>query len=183
MARKRRVSTRYLPHLAEIAEIHVECQERAAETARRAREEIGLLLTEDTLRGWMAKSPEFQAALEGARGAAANKEAAQPELRVPQSVAKLQEYHAKLCIRWEAGEDKALKQLLDVQAAIRAEEKHLADLEDRRARRDFERFLRCLVAYVKASHARSADVVLPILRAALKSLDAVVRLDPGRGAA
>jgi len=182
-----RISGRYLDHLVDIAALFVAEKEIVAKTARRCREDLDLPLTDNTLARWVKRSAEFMAAVEQARVEAANAEKAQPELRSPRDLAFRQQVHADLRDLYENGRqdaegnpvdvdrDKALKQLLAVQSEIRAEEKHIADLRDREVRRDFARFLQRLVEYVKVNHARKADVIVPVFRAALKSLDSIVK--------
>lgn len=179
--RKRRLSARYLPHLADIAGLYVECGKNATATAGRVREEIGLPLSVNTLAQWAKRSPEFLAALEDAEIVAANATKAQPELRAPRDIAWFQAKQQELRTAHDEDDlsekDRAAlrRELRDLSAAIRAEEKHCADLADRKAERDFARFLRGFVEWLKAHYPRQADVLAPVLRAAMRSLPSIVK--------
>jgi len=179
--RRRRVSSRYLAHLADVAALFLECDRQVETTARRAREDLGLPLNANTLRGWRDRSPEFRAALEDAEVIAANAAKAKPEVRAPRDIAWLQQKQAQLQELHDEGEitdaerKNLRREIRDFMEAIRREERHIADLRDRRAKRDFARFLERLVEYVKVNHARKADVIVPVFRAALRSLDTIIR--------
>ena len=179
--RKRRISLRYLPHLADIAAIFVECDRGKEPTARRCRNELGVLLRAETLRQWAAGSPEFRAAVEDAEIIAANAAKAAPEVRAPKDIGWLQTKQAELQTRHDEDEltDKERlglrKEIREIMSSIRQEERHIQDLRDRVARRNFGGFLRRLVEHIKANHARRADVVIPILRTCLRSIDTIMR--------
>ena len=94
--RKRRISSRYLPHLADIAAIFLECDRHVEPTTRRVQDELGLPLTPNTLRNWTRRSAEFRAALEDAEIIAANAAKANPEVRSPRDIAWFQAKIAEL---------------------------------------------------------------------------------------
>ena len=179
--RKRRISSRYLPHLADIAAIFLECDRHVEPTTRRVQDELGLPLTPNTLRNWTRRSAEFRAALEDAEIIAADAAKADPEVRSPRDIAWFQAKIAELRDLHDNGEltDKERaairREIRDLTAAVRAEEAHIGNLRDRKASRDFGRFLKNLVDWIKTSYPRRADVVAPILRQALKSLSVIMR--------
>lgn len=181
VGRRRRISARYLRHLPDIAALFVACDRRAETAARRVREELGLSLSAATLSTWRDRSAEFLAAVEDAEMDAANAAKSKPEIRAPRDIAWLQQKQAVLQQEHDGGEitDDARKNLRreirDTMDAIRREERHIADLRDRQAKRDFARFVERLVDYVKVNHTRKADVIVPVFRSALRSLDNIIR--------
>lgn len=182
--RHRRVSAAYAPHLEDIAAIYVDAGKAVETTARRVREELDLPLTPNTLRTWRARSAEFAAAVEAAEIAAAEAAKLDPEIRSPKDVAWLEARQEELRDAYDGEEDEKRraairKEMMTISAALRAEEKHVADLRDRAARREFAAFLRSFVEFVKTKFARQADVIVPVLRQALQSLPSIMK--GGRG--
>lgn len=179
--RKRRVIAAYRPHLADIATLYLDSERCLETTARRVRDELDLPLTSNTLRAWLARSAEFRSALEEAEIIAADAAKADPEVRSPKDVAWLQARQKELRDQYE-GEDldekqraSIRKEMMAISAALRAEEKHIADLRDRAARREFSTFLRNFINYVKTRFGRQADVIVPVLRQALQSLSSIMK--------
>jgi len=176
----RRISEKYRRRLADIARICAACGGNRSAAERRVRAELGLAsFKADYLRAWEANA-EWQAAVEEAGIAAAESEVAAPEKRSPRDLAWLQRMLDEMKqladddTADEKARDKARKAALDLLEEIRAGEKHIADLKDRAAKRDFARFLRNLMLWIKANHPRQADVVTPVFRGALRSLGAIV---------
>ncbi|HRU07553.1 MAG TPA: hypothetical protein P5137_17455 [Candidatus Brocadiia bacterium] len=175
-----RVSAKYRGMLGDMAALFVEEGESVAPAARRIREELEATLDEATLARWAARCAEFKAAVAAARVDAANAKRSDPVVRGSRDIAWLQETLAALQKRHKEGGDpdgdraKFLRQILEIEDEIRAQERHLADLADRAARRDFARFVRNLVEWAKVNHPRQADVIVSFLRAAMKSLGSIV---------
>lgn len=174
-SRVRRISTRYLVHLTDIASILVECSDNVEMTCRRAKEELGVSLIPATLSRWIERSPEFQSAAQSARVVAANRKQAQPEIRAPQSIADLQGLRQSMRDQYDDDTSpKTLKLVLDLDAAIRAEERHIEDLRERAARRSFAGFLKKLMAYLRERFPEQMPALAMPLRDAAKNLDRVI---------
>ena len=173
-----RITEKYRPPLAQIARIYVESGGNFSRTEREGRKLPGCgSLKAEQVKRWLANA-EFAALVTEAEDGNANAKRLRPAVRGPERIAWLIEVEKTLRIRHkdtegEEGKDKALRALLAVGADIRQEEAHLETLQQRIAQRDFARFLKNLIAWIKVRHAASHATVFPILRGALQNLEAI----------
>lgn len=177
-----RIKEKYLPHLAEIAEIYVRLRGNCEGTAREARRlpDCGSVKAL-TISRWRTNA-EFAAFVREAEDGRANQLRLRPAVRGPERIAWLIEVERQLRARLEnkagderteSDQDKTLRAALLVGQEIRAEEDHYESMQKRVAARQFARFLKNLVEFVKRRHAAAHATVFPILRDALNHLDAI----------
>lgn len=185
--RTRRISAKYREHLADVAALFVKHHGNKAATARAVRKLPGCGgFRPDYLRVWV-NDPEFAALVKTEEERQAQSAEIAPDVRGPEKLAWLVAVEQKLREQFEAArtggrngdpDEKLAREILSVihkhGAEVRAEEKHLADQAESRAKREFKAFLRNVMRYVKAKHAKTHLVVYPVLEDALQHLDAIV---------
>jgi len=173
-----RITEKYRNHLAEIAAIFVAAggNKSAAEREVRKLPDCGSFKQEFFAR-WLVNA-EFGAAVKEAEDGRANSLRLRPSVRGPERIAwllevekKLRERHAGL----EDGETKegVLRTAINVGKDIREEEKHFEELLQKASRREFAKFVKNLVSYIKAKHADSYSTLFPIFRDALANIEQV----------
>ena len=187
MKRVRRITEKYRPHLAEIARLYIESGRNKSATERAARKQLGLeSFKADCLRGW-ERNAEFAALMQVEAERQKQADKIVPEVRGLEKVAFYLDVESALKEQYEEtrtggkqgdpAPEKAATILAVIHrnsAEIRAEEKHLEDIRSARARNDFGRFMRNMIAWVKVRHSKSHATVFPILRDVLNHLDQVV---------
>jgi hypothetical protein len=174
-----RITEKYRAHLAEIAGLYVESAGNKAAAERAVRERVPDCgsFKQQFLPRWM-ENPEFAALVKEAEDGKANALRLRPTVRGPERIAWLLGVEKELKGRLEGVEDhdakdKALRALLNVGAEIRAEELHFESLQGKIAQRDFARFVKNLVGYVKARHAAAHMTLFPVLRDVLNNIERV----------
>jgi hypothetical protein len=101
-----------------------------------------------------------------------------PSVRGPERIAWLIEVETELKKRLAAGindteKDKALRALLQVGQDIRDEERHFEEMQQKVSRRDFSRFVRNVIAFIKLRHAASYPTLFPVFRDVLANIETI----------
>ena len=174
-----RITEKYREHLEQIASIYVECAGNKAAAERAIVEQIPECASfkSEFLTRWL-ENAEFAALVREAEDGKANAMRLRPTVRGPKRIAWLIEVETQLQGRLEAAEtneekDKALRALLSVGAEIRSEELHFEAIQQKVAARDFARFIRNFVGYVKVRHSAAHATLFPIVRDALQNIERI----------
>jgi len=152
--RPRRVGRQYRVHLEHIARIYVECNERPVEAASRVGAEIPLLKSckSNYFSRWKGNT-EWEVALREAKASAAFDSEFKPTIRGRKFLQWAREAAKRLAGEHETAVSEENRQeiqffearIVKLNEAIRAEEKHQDDLQDRAVRRDMRAFAKNFV--------------------------------------
>jgi len=156
--RVRSISKNYVDHLSHIARIFLGCRENASEAARRVNEQIpGLRCSGKQLLRWKGNR-QWEDALGGARDDVAFEHEFKPNVRGRQflvwardALERLKAEHEEAIEELEGGEKRKARiqaleaRIVKLNEAIRAEEKHQAEIFDRAARRDMRAFAKNVI--------------------------------------
>ncbi|HUU68064.1 MAG TPA: hypothetical protein VM186_00955 [Planctomycetota bacterium] len=152
--RPRRVGQQYRAHLEHIARIYVECNERPTEAAARVAAEIPLLKScKSNYFGRWKGNTEWAVALRDAKASAAFDSEFKPTIRGRKFLQWARETAKRLAGEHETAvsDEKRLDiqciegRIVKLNEAIRAEEKHQDELQDKAVRRDMRTFAKNFV--------------------------------------
>ena len=176
--RRRRVTAKYRPYLARIAELWVGNAHNASQTARLVRERLHLdAFKPGYLKQWMGV-PEFAAMVRAEEERQAADSVTSPFVRGPYKIRWLVEVEQVMRESYdaadvkEAGKPLLLAAIHRLSAELRAEELFLGTMKEKRARQSLAVFLRNLLRFGKETGAPPS--VWRFLERALGKLDYLI---------